>query len=122
MKTKRGHWSMNRMASLASSRRGITLSRSRPPKLYRPWCWECRCAQAVGTDTGVRAEAAVFVCTKREFRKDVMQVVLGEGAVGAALIDAPIDKIIFTGSVATGRRVGVGSRAEIFAVRAGARR
>lgn len=39
--------------------------------------------------------------------KNVMQVVLGEGAVGAALIDAPIDKIIFTGSVATGRRVGV---------------
>jgi acyl-CoA reductase-like NAD-dependent aldehyde dehydrogenase len=39
--------------------------------------------------------------------RDVMQVVLGEGAVGAALIDAPIDKIIFTGSVATGRRVGV---------------
>lgn len=39
--------------------------------------------------------------------EDVMQVVLGEGAVGAALIEARIDKIIFTGSVATGRRVGV---------------
>lgn len=38
---------------------------------------------------------------------DVMQVVLGEGPVGATLIDAPIDKIIFTGSVATGRRVGM---------------
>ena len=39
--------------------------------------------------------------------KAVMQVVLGEGPVGAALIESRIDKIIFTGSVATGRRVGV---------------
>ncbi len=38
--------------------------------------------------------------------RDVMQVVLGEGPVGAALVDSSIDKIIFTGSVATGRRVG----------------
>ncbi len=36
---------------------------------------------------------------------DLMQVVIGEGPVGAALIDAPIDKLIFTGSVATGKRV-----------------
>jgi acyl-CoA reductase-like NAD-dependent aldehyde dehydrogenase len=39
--------------------------------------------------------------------KDAMQVVLGEGPVGAALLEARIDKVIFTGSVATGRRVGV---------------
>ncbi len=37
---------------------------------------------------------------------DLMQVVIGEGPAGAALIDSPIDKLIFTGSVATGRRVG----------------
>jgi len=37
---------------------------------------------------------------------DLMQVVAGEGPVGAALIDSPIDKLIFTGSVPTGRRVG----------------
>ncbi len=36
----------------------------------------------------------------------LMQVVIGEGAVGAALTEAPIDKLIFTGSVGTGRRVG----------------
>ncbi len=36
---------------------------------------------------------------------DLMQVLIGEGAAGAALIDAPIDKLIFTGSVATGKRV-----------------
>ena len=37
---------------------------------------------------------------------DLMQVVVGEGLAGAALIESPIDKIIFTGSVPTGRRVG----------------
>jgi len=37
---------------------------------------------------------------------DLMQVVVGEGPAGAALIESPIDKIILTGSVATGRRVG----------------
>ncbi len=36
----------------------------------------------------------------------LMQVVIGEGPVGAALIESPIDKLIFTGSVATGKRVG----------------
>ena len=36
----------------------------------------------------------------------LMQVVVGEGPTGAALIDSPIDKLIFTGSVATGKRVG----------------
>jgi acyl-CoA reductase-like NAD-dependent aldehyde dehydrogenase len=38
--------------------------------------------------------------------KSLMQVVVGEGQVGAALIESPIDKLIFTGSVATGKRVG----------------
>ncbi len=37
---------------------------------------------------------------------NLMQVVVGEGLAGAALIESPIDKIIFTGSVPTGRRVG----------------
>jgi len=37
---------------------------------------------------------------------DLMQVVIGEGPAGAALIESPIDKLIFTGSVATGKRVG----------------
>jgi succinate-semialdehyde dehydrogenase/glutarate-semialdehyde dehydrogenase len=36
---------------------------------------------------------------------NLMQVIVGEGPAGAALIDAPIDKLIFTGSVATGKRV-----------------
>jgi succinate-semialdehyde dehydrogenase/glutarate-semialdehyde dehydrogenase len=37
--------------------------------------------------------------------RDVMQVVAGDGATGAALLGADIDKIVFTGSVPTGRRI-----------------
>ncbi len=36
---------------------------------------------------------------------DLLQVVIGEGPAGVALIDSAIDKLIFTGSVATGKRV-----------------
>ncbi|HTR23273.1 MAG TPA: aldehyde dehydrogenase family protein [Terriglobales bacterium] len=37
--------------------------------------------------------------------EDIFQVVPGEGPTGAALIQSDIDKIVFTGSVATGRRI-----------------
>ncbi len=40
------------------------------------------------------------------FPEDLYQVVQGDGATGAALIDSGVDKISFTGSVATGRKVG----------------
>ncbi len=36
---------------------------------------------------------------------DLMQVVIGAGAVGGALLTSDIDKVVFTGSVATGKRV-----------------
>jgi acyl-CoA reductase-like NAD-dependent aldehyde dehydrogenase len=36
---------------------------------------------------------------------NLMQVVIGEGAVGGALLESDIDKVVFTGSVATGKRV-----------------
>lgn len=36
----------------------------------------------------------------------VLQVLLGDGATGAALVNGGVDKISFTGSVATGRKVG----------------
>ena len=39
------------------------------------------------------------------FQKDLVTVIQGGGEVGQALIDAATDKIMFTGSVATGRRV-----------------
>jgi acyl-CoA reductase-like NAD-dependent aldehyde dehydrogenase len=37
--------------------------------------------------------------------KGLLHVFIGEGATGATLIDVPVDKIMFTGSVATGKRV-----------------
>jgi succinate-semialdehyde dehydrogenase/glutarate-semialdehyde dehydrogenase len=39
------------------------------------------------------------------FPEDLYQVVQGDGQTGAALIDAGVDKVSFTGSVATGRKV-----------------
>jgi len=37
--------------------------------------------------------------------RDVFQVVVGDGGTGSALTNSPIDKLIFTGSVATGKRI-----------------
>ncbi len=37
--------------------------------------------------------------------RDVYQVLVGDGITGAALVEAPIDKIVFTGSVRSGKRV-----------------
>ena len=37
--------------------------------------------------------------------KHVVQIVTGDGRTGAALVDAAPDKIMFTGSVATGKRI-----------------
>ncbi len=39
------------------------------------------------------------------FPDDLYQVVQGDGATGAALLEAGVDKVSFTGSVATGRKV-----------------
>src|ERR1700678_4305476 len=37
--------------------------------------------------------------------QDVFQVIIGDGATGSALLNGEIDKVIFTGSVATGKRI-----------------
>jgi acyl-CoA reductase-like NAD-dependent aldehyde dehydrogenase len=37
--------------------------------------------------------------------ESIFQVVLGDGVTGAALVGSPIDKLVFTGSVATGKRI-----------------
>jgi succinate-semialdehyde dehydrogenase/glutarate-semialdehyde dehydrogenase len=37
--------------------------------------------------------------------RDVFQTVVGEGSTGAALLRSPIDKLVFTGSVGTGKRI-----------------
>lgn len=37
--------------------------------------------------------------------EDIFQVVIGDGSTGAALANSDIDKLVFTGSVATGKRI-----------------
>jgi len=47
---------------------------------------------------------------------EVFQIVQGYGDVGAALIDAQPDKIVFTGSVATGRKVAASAGEKLIPV------
>ena len=48
--------------------------------------------------------------------RDVFQVIVGDGATGAALTHADIDKLIFTGSVATGKRIAQAAAARLLPV------
>ena len=48
--------------------------------------------------------------------EDVFRVMLGDGPTGAALIGSAIDKLIFTGSVATGKRVAQAAAARLLPV------
>ena len=50
------------------------------------------------------------------FPKDVFQVVLGDGLTGAALVESDIDKMIFTGSVATGKRIAQTAAARLLPI------
>ncbi len=43
--------------------------------------------------------------------KDVFQIIIGDGATGSALLNAEIDKLVFTGSVATGKRIALAAAA-----------
>jgi succinate-semialdehyde dehydrogenase/glutarate-semialdehyde dehydrogenase len=47
---------------------------------------------------------------------DLLQVITGEGATGAALLAANVQKIVFTGSVATGKRVAQAAAARLLPV------
>ncbi len=48
--------------------------------------------------------------------KDVLQVVVGDGSTGTALVNAHIDKLVFTGSVATGKRIAQTAAARLLPV------
>jgi succinate-semialdehyde dehydrogenase/glutarate-semialdehyde dehydrogenase len=45
------------------------------------------------------------VLSRAGLPENVLQIVTGDGSTGAALVASGVDKILFTGSVATGRRV-----------------
>jgi acyl-CoA reductase-like NAD-dependent aldehyde dehydrogenase len=47
---------------------------------------------------------------------DLLQVITGDGSAGAALLAANVQKIVFTGSVATGRRVAQAAAARLLPV------
>jgi succinate-semialdehyde dehydrogenase/glutarate-semialdehyde dehydrogenase len=46
----------------------------------------------------------------------VFQVLVGDGATGAALIHSPIDKLVFTGSVSTGKRIAAAAAEKLLPV------
>jgi succinate-semialdehyde dehydrogenase/glutarate-semialdehyde dehydrogenase len=48
--------------------------------------------------------------------RDIFQVVVGDGATGAALIHLQIDKLVFTGSVATGKRIAAAAAERLLPV------
>jgi succinate-semialdehyde dehydrogenase/glutarate-semialdehyde dehydrogenase len=48
--------------------------------------------------------------------EDVFQVVVGDGATGAALLHSKIDKLVFTGSVATGKRIAMAAAERLLPV------
>jgi acyl-CoA reductase-like NAD-dependent aldehyde dehydrogenase len=48
--------------------------------------------------------------------KDVFQVVIGEGPTGAALMRSAIDKLVFTGSVGTGKRIAAAAAERLLPV------
>jgi succinate-semialdehyde dehydrogenase/glutarate-semialdehyde dehydrogenase len=48
--------------------------------------------------------------------EDVFQLVIGDGATGAALLHSPIGKLVFTGSVATGKRIAAVSAERLLPV------
>ena len=48
--------------------------------------------------------------------ENIFQVVVGDGATGAALVHSPIDKLVFTGSVATGKRIAAAAAERLLPV------
>jgi acyl-CoA reductase-like NAD-dependent aldehyde dehydrogenase len=48
--------------------------------------------------------------------EDVFQVIIGDGPAGAALLRSPIDKLVFTGSVATGKRIAAAAAERLLPV------
>ncbi len=48
--------------------------------------------------------------------EDVFQVIVGDGPAGAALLRSPIDKLVFTGSVTTGKRIAAAAAERLLPV------
>jgi acyl-CoA reductase-like NAD-dependent aldehyde dehydrogenase len=48
--------------------------------------------------------------------QDIFQVMVGDGPAGAVLLRSPIDKLVFTGSVATGKRIAAAAAERLLPV------
>ena len=55
--------------------------------------------------TPFSARLAATIFTRAGLPEGVLQVLLGDGETGAAIVNGGVDKVSFTGSVATGRKV-----------------
>ncbi len=56
------------------------------------------------------------LCREAGLPENVFQLVLGDGQSGAALLESEIDKLIFTGSVATGKKIAQSAAARLLPV------
>jgi succinate-semialdehyde dehydrogenase/glutarate-semialdehyde dehydrogenase len=63
--------------------------------------------------TSLTALELVSLLHKAGVPNDVFQVVVGDGATGAALINSGIDKLVFTGSVPTGKSIAQAAAARL---------
>ena len=63
--------------------------------------------------TSLNALQLAALLYQADVPKDVFRVVVGDGSAGSALLNAPIDKLIFTGSVATGKRIAQAAAARL---------
>ena len=66
--------------------------------------------------TPLSSLALAELLTEAGFPANVFQVVLGDGATGSTLVESPIDKLVFTGSVATGKRIAQSAAARLLPV------
>ena len=68
---------------------------------------QLRAAQALGGDARLGAPGGRSLRRGGAARRACSRVLTGDGETGAALVEAGVDKISFTGSVATGRKVAL---------------
>ena len=66
--------------------------------------------------TPLSSLALADLLTEAGLPPNVFQVVLGDGATGAALVESSIDKLVFTGSVTTGKRIAQSAAARLLPV------
>jgi acyl-CoA reductase-like NAD-dependent aldehyde dehydrogenase len=66
--------------------------------------------------TSLTAVELVSLLHQAGVPKDVFQVIVGDGTTGSALLNAEIDKLVFTGSVATGKRIAQAAAARLLPV------